>query len=112
MTDPAGALSAVKQWFVSFKEAPQERYGVNYAQAMGKRRENATPTGLVDMESNVQELVLDDAVFKVIGGTNRDSGKAAIMDHCLRPRPYTSDERTLQGRLTGLRLCRKPSVLR
>jgi hypothetical protein len=113
MTEPAGALAAVRQWFeTSFEESPRERYGVNYAQGTGKRKENATPTGLLDMESNVQEIVLDGGVFKVIGGTNRDAGRSVLMERCLHPRPYTSDERALQGRLTGLRLCRRPAVLR
>jgi hypothetical protein len=113
MTDPAGALAAVRQWFEkSFRETPHEPYGGNQPLGTGKRRENATPTGLVDMESNVQEIVLDGGLFKVIGGTNRDVGKAAILDRCLHPRPYTSGERALEGRLTGIRLCRRPAVLR
>ena len=88
------------------------RYGVNKVTGVGSRQENRTPTGLLDMESNVQELVLDGEVFMAIGASNRDSGVKVMLDHCLQPRRYDTDAQTHQGRLTGVRLLRKPQEAR
>src|SRR5512139_2580004 len=107
------AYEEITDWFQGsnaaeprgFQPSPGVRYGLNLLSALGARKENRTPTGLLDMEANVQEIVSDGEVFKVIGGSNRDPDPGKILDHCLLPRPYGTDERTLQGRITGFRLC-------
>lgn len=107
--DPARARPAIREWFGSiggagFKPAPEVRYGINKATPMGCRTENQTPTGLLDMEAGVQEMVLDGELYKVLGGSNRDLEKD-FLQQCLEARPY---ETLYHGRVTGFRLVRKP----
>jgi hypothetical protein len=119
VTDVDRARDGVREWFQGtdsgrhhFNPEPAVRYGVNKVTGVGSRQENRTPTGLLDMESNVQELVLDGEVFMAIGASNRDSGVKVMLDHCLQPRRYDTDAQTHQGRLTGVRLLRKPQEAR
>lgn len=117
VSDPRQAFWQVTEWFrgerrdssARFNPDPGIRYGKNKVTPIGARPENRTPTGLLDMEANVQEIVLDGEVFKVIGGSNQDSGTEQILDRCREPRSYDFDRRTLQGDLSGFRLCRKPA---
>ena len=114
------AYEAISAWFQGsnageprgFQPNPGVRYGLNRVSALGARKENRTPTGLLDMEANVQEVVSDGEVFKVIGGSNRDADPGKILLHCLQASPYGADERTLQGKITGFRLCRRPAKAR
>jgi hypothetical protein len=112
MSDTEAARRALVEWFQKSFQEPNERYGVNRPSAIGSRRVNATPTGLLDMESNVQEIVLEGEKFAVIGGSNRDTGAWQIQEHCLQARAYGTEERDLRGRVTGFRLCRRPARAR
>ena len=112
--DPAQANAEIAKWFSGgrednrqFDSSPKERYGYNRVSNVGSRRENATPTGFLDMESNVQEIVLDGDLFYVIGGDNSDTSADRMTEACLRPRLYSQREAAMGGALTGLRLCRK-----
>lgn len=109
----ASAPERVRAWFAGgpsgFVASPRARYGQNVVLAIGSRPENRTPTGLLDMEANVQEIVRVGEELKVIGGSNRDSDPRAIESRCLSPRPYDPSAQVFQGAVTGLRLCRRPA---
>ncbi|HVR76459.1 MAG TPA: serine/threonine-protein kinase [Planctomycetota bacterium] len=114
VSDPERARELIADWFkgtwkgkTHFEPSPEVRYGINRVVRMGSRRENRTPTDLLDMEANLEELVLDGEVFKAIGGSNRDEGKD-LSARCLDARPYDA----AGGRFTGLRLVRKPLLSR
>jgi len=103
--DPRKAEERIKDWFQrSFDPSPSVRYSFNKIQRIGSRPENRTPTGLLDMESNLQELVLDGETLKVIGGSNRDS-ESRMLEYCLKMRLPSDDFR----RMTGFRMCRMPA---
>lgn len=113
------ARGGLEEWFQGaddarhhFNPEPTVRYGLNKVTRLGSRHENRTPTGLLDMESNVQELVLEGEIFMAIGASNRDTGTEIMLDRCLQPRRYDTDAQTHQGRLTGVRLLRKPEEAR
>ena len=119
VNDVGRAREGVREWFQGtgsgrhrFNPEPTVRYGLNKVTRLGSRHETRTPTGLLDMESNVQELVLEGEVFMAIGASNRDSGKKIMLEHCLQPRRFDTDAQTHQGRLTGVRLLRKPQEAR
>jgi len=120
VSDPRQAFWQVTEWFrgerrdssARFNPAPSVRYGMNKVSTIGSRPENRTPTGLLDMEANVQEVVLEGEVFRVIGGSNQDAGTEQILDRCRESRPYDGDRQLLQGPLTGFRLCRRPAEAR
>jgi len=116
--DPAEARDKITEWFLGsrkdqqrFEPHPEVLYGVNKVYPIGSRKENRTPTGLLDMESNVQEVVQDGDGFRVIGGSNQEDERE-ILKHCLEARPFGELERGAQGRMTGFRLCRKPAMSR
>jgi serine/threonine protein kinase len=116
--DPVEARDKIKEWFFGtrkdqqrFEPHPEVRYGVNKVYPIGSRKENRTPAGLLDMESNVQEVVLDGDAFKVIGGSNQEN-EQEILQRTLEARPFGELERGPQGRMTGFRLCRKPAISR
>lgn len=113
-SDPALASRRVEQWFSGrslerFDPSPDVAYSSPTLQRIGSRPENRTPvTGLLDMEANVQEIVLDRGVFKVMGGTDRDKAED-LEERCLSARLYDSDERDFRKRFTGVRLMRRPA---
>jgi hypothetical protein len=107
--DPARARAELREWFAStgpgrFQEASEVRKGINKATSYGMHPLNRTPTGLLDKEAGVQEVVLDGEVYKVLGGSNRDVEKD-IGQQCLEARLY---ETLYHGRVTGFRLVRRP----
>jgi hypothetical protein len=120
VSDPALAPSLLRGWFrgdwkgsgAPFDPSPRERFGQNTVLPIGRREETKTPTGLLDMVANVQEIVLEGEVMKVIGGSNRETDVQAFEDHCLGARPYDLDARTFQNSMTGARLCRRPASVR
>ncbi|MBI4605825.1 MAG: serine/threonine protein kinase [Planctomycetes bacterium] len=113
-SDGERARQVVSDWFRGslkgesrFHPRPEVRYGQGRTSSLGARPENRSPAGLLDMEANVQELVLYEGGFNVIGGTDRDA-EDALLGRCLEARPYDADTRILEGRLTGFRLARRP----
>lgn len=89
-----------------------ERYGLQRISPIGSRKVNMTPTGLFDMESNLQEVCRgENDAYHVIGGFNRlRSGNLRLA--CLNPRPLIDTLKDKFGltRFTGLRLCRQPRL--
>jgi formylglycine-generating enzyme required for sulfatase activity len=117
--DAARAADFARAWFrgdrvastsTRFNPSPRQRYGFNRLLPVGSRPENRTPTGLLDMVANVQEIVLEGEVPKVIGGSNRDASTSVLEANCLAPRPYDTNTRDFQGAFTGFRLCRRPAL--
>ncbi len=110
------AYEEISRWFqeeFEFSSGQAPRYGLNVASPIGSRPRNATPTRLLDMESNVQELVYDrQGLEAVIGGNNQHDNRAKIERACRTPRALDRDHQELLGRLTGLRLCRRPTTTR
>ncbi len=111
---PDAVRERMRAWFAGkgapgFVSNPRVRYGQNVVLAIGSRPENRTPTGLLDMEANVQEIVRVGEELQVIGGSNRDAAPSEIETRCLAPRPYDAKARIFQGAVTGFRLCRRPA---
>jgi serine/threonine protein kinase len=112
--DAEAARAAISRWFDGeFRLAEaSHRYGINEVYAIGSRKTVETPrTGLLDMEANVQELVListDPTMYGVIGGNNQHDKRDGLSEACLRARMFDPDRQELQGRMTGLRLGRRP----
>jgi hypothetical protein len=107
------ARREVSEWFADraagFAFQQSERYGINRPSRIGSRPRNATPTGLLDMEANLQEIVTDErGLYAVIGGHNQLDDAAKIERYCLSPRRYDTDVRELLERFTGVRLARRP----
>jgi hypothetical protein len=107
--DVQAAKEEIREWFrVRFKAPGSYHYFTNEVYDRGSRPENETATRLLDMESNLQEVVVDDlagvSVFGVIGAYNRISEQGDMLDHCLRARHYNP----FHMRFTGFRLCRRP----
>ena len=75
---------------------------------IGSRPENATPTGLLDMESNLQEIVLGQygSLF-VIGGYNAHR-ESELQRKCTDHRLYATGAEDWAGKYTGFRVVRKP----
>ena len=114
---PAQNLSQIRSWFrgtradgKQFDIHPSVRYGWNQVKRIGSRTENATPTGLLDMESNVQEVVRGGDFYYVLGAHNAARESELIERYCLRPRAFTDVPSSLSGGLTGFRLCRRPAT--
>ena len=85
------------------------RYGQNKVSAIGERSENATSTGLLDMESNLQEIALTaQGLHVVIGGHNQLDDPERLSRACTMSRNLDEDQRELLGGFTGFRICRKP----
>ena len=112
--DPREASDAIKRWFKGedakrrFNPSPRSRYGINEVLHSGERPENRTPTGLLDMESNVQEIVRDDNnLWYVIGGYNTLRGDQ-LGWACTEKRLYTTATESWAGKFTGFRVGRKP----
>jgi hypothetical protein len=112
--DPREAAEAIRRWFRGedlkkrFFPSPRVRYGVNSVSRIGERAENRTPTGLLDMESNLQEIVQDEnRLWYVIGGYNtlRESD---LPWACTEKRFYNTGTENWAGKFTGFRLVRKP----
>jgi serine/threonine protein kinase len=111
--DAREATDRIRAWFdASFIAKPGERYGFVIASKVRSRPENATPSGLFDMESNVQELVFKDGeeLFAVIGGHNQLVYREDILKHCLSIRPFNEGQQIMLGKVTGFRLCRRPAT--
>jgi hypothetical protein len=116
-SDPVQAHAYIEEWFRGERRDQKRfdpdplprasRYGQNIVHAIGSRRVNATPTGLLDMESNVQEVVLRGGVFYVVGAQNRVADTADVLAHCLQPRRYSKVREEYSQDFTGFRLCRK-----
>jgi hypothetical protein len=105
------AQGEISGWFEEdgFEFQQQERYGKNQVSKIGSRPLNETPTGLLDMEGNLQEIVLNDqGLHVVIGGQNQLADRKRILSACLVPRKLDEDQRELLGGFTGFRLCRQP----
>jgi hypothetical protein len=114
---PAQARAVIRKWFAGEREdgkkfirSPDVRYGWNQAKHLGSRKENVTPTGFLDMESNVQEIVLRGVLFYVMGAHNGVASASGIERRCLTPRPFTGVAAGLSGAMTGLRLLRRPAM--
>ncbi len=112
--DPRDAPDDIKRWFwgvdpaKSFNRRPGMRYATNEVNRIGERPENRTPTGLLDMEANVQEIVRDDNGFwNVIGGYN--ANRLDELDkRCTGMRLFKPSTEDWPSRFTGFRLGRKP----
>ena len=105
------AADEIKKWFKEdgFVFKQEERYGTNKACKIGSRPANETPTGLLDMEGNLQEIVLNSqGLHVVLGGHNQLDDTDSIFGACLAPRNLNEAARQLQGGFTGFRLCRQP----
>ena len=106
------AAGEIKSWFVQedgFVFQQSERYGQNKVSRIGTRPGNATTTGLLDMEGNLQEIVLDsNGLHVVIGGHNQLADPDRISRACLVTRNLDEDQRELLGGFTGFRICRQP----
>ena len=106
------AVREIKDWFTQddgFVFQQEERYGQNMVSRIGMRPGNATATGLLDMEGNLQEIVLDpQGLHVVIGGHNQLADPARISRACLETRSLDEDQRDLLGGFTGFRICRQP----
>lgn len=111
---PPEAGEALRRWFRGddprrrFNASPRSRYGVNEVLNIGERPENRTPTGILDMESNVQEIVRDDTgLWYVIGGYNllREND---LLHFCAQKRLYSTATESWAGKFTGFRLARRP----
>ena len=114
---PVQNLERITSWFRNtradgkrFDVSPSVRYGWNQIKRIGSRAENATPTGFLDMESNVQEVVRGGGFYYVLGAHNATRESELIERYCLRPRPFTDVLSSLSGALTGFRLCRRPAA--
>ncbi len=108
----AEATREIRNWFSGdgeFVFQQSERYGQNKVSAIGERSENATSTGLLDMESNLQEIALTvQGLHVVIGGHNQLTDTNRLAMACTTPRSLDEDQRDLLGGFTGFRICRKP----
>ncbi len=112
--DPRDAPDDIKRWFwgvdpaKSFNRRPRVRYATNDVNRIGERPENRTPTGLLDMEANIQEIVRDDNGFwNVIGGYN--AHRLEELDkRCTAMRLFQPSTEDWPSRFTGFRLGRKP----
>ena len=105
------AAEEIEKWFEEdgFVFQQQERYGTNKVSKIGSRPANETPTGLLDMEGNLQEIVLNpQGLHVVIGGQNQLADMERISRACQVPRKLDEDQRELLGGFTGFRLCRQP----
>ena len=108
----AEATREIRSWFSEdgeFVFQQSERYGQNEVSTIGERSENATSTGLLDMESNLQEIVLTaQGLHVVIGGHNQLDDQERLSRACTMSRSLDEDQRELLGGFTGFRICRKP----
>ncbi len=112
--DPADATRDIQGWFQGtypgwrFDPRPEVRYGINRVLSIGSRRKNQTVTGLLDMESNLQEIVRsEDGTWYVIGGWNTQR-EYELRDSCLAERPLKSSLEDFRRKFTGLRIGRRP----
>jgi hypothetical protein len=109
------ARKEISAWFHDAQDGfgfvQSERYGKNKPSEIRARPSNLTPTELLDMESNLQEIVLDDNdLYAVIGGHNQLDDVDRMEQHCLAARRFDTDTREMLGRFTGVRLCRRPKT--
>jgi serine/threonine protein kinase len=107
------ARKKILMWFSGYAKngfrdivAGNSRYGAETALPVGSRPINKTATQLLDMESNLQEIVHDDnGRWLVIGGHNALSSNE-LRDQFQRSelltKPFSEDE----GQITGLRVAR------
>jgi len=110
------ARRGIAAWFENeqsgFSWKQSEKYGQEQASALGSRPSNLTPTDLLDMESNVQEIVRDtkdpEAEYAVIGGFNRLKTLDALKTSCLDSRATSAAESEIAARFTGFRIARRP----
>ena len=106
------ATEEIRRWFSEkggFVFQQSERYGQNKVSGIGMRPENATRTGLLDMEGNLQEIVLtSQGLHVVIGGHNQQADADRLSRACTIPRSLDEDQRELLGGFTGFRICRQP----
>ena len=104
------ALEQIEDWFRrDFSIGMRERYGRNQSMPVGSRPQNATPTRLLDMESNLQEIVYDERGLEVvIGGHNHLADAEKIQRNCVVSRPFDNDQRGMMRQMTGIRLSRRP----
>ncbi|MBN1441378.1 MAG: hypothetical protein JXA90_01655, partial [Planctomycetes bacterium] len=125
-SDPVLAREEIAEWFSPdpdasryarmgkcFTETPTPRYGLNKLQESGSRPANISPSGLLDMEANVQELVIQQeggSLFFVIGGHEQLRTRSDFLSHCQTARRFGEDQQSLQTKFTGLRLCRRPKT--
>jgi hypothetical protein len=112
--DPRDAPDVIVKWFkgtlggIAFNPSPGKRYADPDVLPCGSRQENRTPTGLLDMESNIQEIVRDEnGLWYVIGGHNRDRVED-LESRCTAARPYLYGTSLWAYKYTGFRLCREP----
>ncbi|HZN57112.1 MAG TPA: serine/threonine-protein kinase, partial [Planctomycetota bacterium] len=115
--DAERARRSVTAWFQAkldsvdrFDPRPKCSYETDAVKEVGRRPENRAPGGLLDMEANVQEVVLDGGLLKVIGGHAGDKTPDALLSRALAPRPFGPSEAATEGRFTGLRLLRRPRL--
>ena len=111
-SDPHYANIHIDDWFGEqgfdgqrFEPNPTQRYGLRVPVRVRSRPENKTPTGLYDMEGNVQEIV-EDGGLRLIGGFNNLEKPDDFRKYCKQSRPYNPGD--LYARMTGCRLLRRP----
>ena len=104
---------AIRVWFHGFdRDSFQEiaegprRYGHGTILPVGSRRENRTSTGLLDMESNLRELVVENDRWYVIGGHNA-LRPVDLSEACVRAQRIEIALREHEGRYVGLRIARR-----
>jgi hypothetical protein len=111
--DPTKAAGEIENWFTGYypgwKFTPRtaEFYGTNYVLPCGSRKENQTVTGLLDMESNLQEVVRsEDGRWWVIGGWNT-LRSADLRQQCVKERELQPSLKDYRRRFTGFRVGRR-----
>jgi hypothetical protein len=110
--DPSDAIQDITKWFKApsggFNGSPRRRYSITDVLHSGERPENRTPTGLLDMESNLQEVVHDESgSWRVVGGWNALRGWE-LLQMCTVSRPYSTGASDWMAGFTGFRLGRRP----
>ncbi len=111
------ATNGIVKWFIDkngfkgskFTPLTDEKYALNRISKIRSRQENMTPTGLFDMESNLQELAVDGNDYYVIGGFNRLRTNR-LREACIKERAFihTLSDKNSLIEFTGIRLCRRP----
>jgi len=111
--NPLEAKKEISRWFQGgdpgrrFNSSPKVRYGLPEVLKIGSRPENATPTGLLDMESNLQEIVLGQyGSLYVIGGYNQHR-ESELEHYCTKLRLYQTAAEDWASKFTGFRVLRK-----
>ena len=112
--DPGNAVRDIEDWFQgrhptwSFDPFPNVNYGKNKVSPIGSRKENMTMSGLLDMESNLQEIVRGkDSSWLVIGGWNT-LRPIMLRTKCTHERHLKASLNGYEHKYTGLRLGRRP----